>query len=127
MLTVGDLWRGLRQGFRIRREGTRAGKATVEVAHGITSLSPEQADATRLLAEVRGHWSVENGLHYVRDVTLGEDACRVRKGAAPQSLAVCRNLVVFLLGRLPGDNRAQAIRRLAARPAEAMDLLTSRQ
>ena len=50
------------------------GKTTVEVVHGITSLSRERADAARLLGLTRGHWGIENGSHYRRDVTLGEDA-----------------------------------------------------
>ena len=52
----------------------------MEVVHGITSLTPEEANAQRLLELTRGHWGIENRLHDVRDVTLGEDGCRVRKG-----------------------------------------------
>lgn len=95
----------------------------MEVAYGISSLRPEQADAGRLLALVRDHWQVENCLHYVRDVTLGEDACRVRTGSAPQVLAALRNAVVHLLGQLPATSRAGALRRLNARPEEALGLL----
>jgi predicted transposase YbfD/YdcC len=69
----------------------------VEAVYGITSLRRDAADAAALLALVRGHWGIENGLHYVRDVTLGEDACRVRTGNAPQVLAALRNAVVHLL------------------------------
>jgi hypothetical protein len=125
LLTVTGQWPGLRQGFRVRREVTYRGRTTVETVHGITSLPLEQADAARLLGLVREHWQVENGLHYVRDVTLGEDACRVRSGAAPQILAACRNTVVCLLHQVPGDSHAAALRRLAARPDEAIRLLTS--
>ena len=60
------------------------GETTVEVVYGMTSLEPEEADAERLSGLVRAHWGIENGLHYVRDVTLGEDACRVRTGTAPR-------------------------------------------
>ena len=56
-------------------------------------------------------------------MTLGEDACRVRKGAAPQVLAALRNAVVHLLAEVPGASRAAAIRRLNAHPAEALELL----
>jgi hypothetical protein len=70
------------------------------VAHAITSLSPERADAARRLALSRAHWDIENRLPWVRDVTLGEDACRVRTGAAPQVLAACRNAVLTLVRRL---------------------------
>jgi len=105
------------------RERTERGKTTVEVVYGVTSLRPEEADAARLLGLVREHWRIENCLHWVRDVTLGEDACRVRKGAAPQVLAALRNAVVHLLSGVEGESRAAALERLAARPDEALGLL----
>ena len=128
ILTAGGQWAGRRQGFRVRRAVTYRGKTTVETVHGITSLTPEQADAARLLQAVREHWQVENGVHYVRDVTLGEDACRVRKGTAPQVLAALRNLVVFVVSAVASldgstDSRPDVIRRCAAQPAYATQLL----
>ena len=117
-------WPGLRQGFRVRRWGIRQGKPYEEVVHGITSLPVEKADAKRLLELVRGHWRIENSLHYVRDVTLGEDACRVRRDAAPQVLAALRNVAVHLLKRVK-TNYAEAIRRLAAQFPKAIDFLLS--
>jgi hypothetical protein len=95
----------------------------VEVVYGITSLGPARATAAQLLGLVRDHWQVENGLHYVRDVTLGEDACRVRKGSAPQVLAGLRNVVVHLLAGVRADSRQAAVERLSARPTEAMELI----
>jgi hypothetical protein len=80
VLTVARRWPGLRQGFRVRRHGVRGGKPYAEEVYGITSLDPEEADAARLLALVRAGWGIENRLHYVRDVTLGEDACQVSRG-----------------------------------------------
>jgi predicted transposase YbfD/YdcC len=127
LLTVSRDWVDLQQGFRVRREITRRGETTVEIVHGITSLPAAQADATRLLQAVRDHWQVENRLHYVRDVTLGEDACRVQIGHAPQNLAACRNAVVCLLARVAEDNCLAAIQRLAARPDEALALLKSQE
>ncbi len=127
ILTVFDQWPGLTQGFRITREVTHRGRTTVEVVHGITSLPRGRADAAHLLRAVRNHWQIENQLHYVRDVTLGEDACRVRTGNAPQNLAACRNAAVCLLARVPSDNRADAIRRLAARPDAAIALINSKK
>jgi hypothetical protein len=88
-------WPGLAQVFRLTRERTATSKTTTEVVHGSTSLPRERADARRLLALARQHWGIENRLHYVRDVTLGEDDCRVRSGAAPQALAA-----IHLLRRL---------------------------
>jgi predicted transposase YbfD/YdcC len=127
LLTVSRDWVDLQQGFRIRRAITRRGETTIEVVHGITSLPTAQADATRLLEAVRDHWQVENRLHYVRDVTLGEDACRVQTGQAPQNLAACRNAVVCLLARVAEDSCLAAIQRLAARPDEALALLKSQE
>src|SRR4051794_29016867 len=73
-------WPEVGQVFEIERLRTVGGETKVEVVYGITSLTREQASATELLGLVRTHWGIENGLHYVRDETLSEDRCRVRKG-----------------------------------------------
>jgi len=112
-------WPGVGQVFRLQRERTAGGRTTVEVVYGITRLTRAQAGAGRLLALVRGHWGIENRLHYVRDVTLGEDACRVRSGGAPQVLAAVRNLAVYPLEGGTAASKAAATRRLAAHPKEA--------
>lgn len=72
---------------------------------------------------VRGHWGIENSVFYVRDVTLGEDHCRVRTGTAPHILSGMRNTVLNLLHRIEGINIAAALRRHAAHPLEALKLL----
>lgn len=127
VLTSGRKWRGLKQGFELVRERTVKGHKTVEVAHGITSLGPERADARRLLEIVRRHWHIENKLHWVRDVTLAEDACRVRTGAAPQVLAALRNACVHLLSleaaREKDTSRAAACHHFAANPDKALGAL----
>jgi hypothetical protein len=123
ILTLHRLWPGLAQGFELVRERTVKGQTTVEVSYGITSLGPQEADAARLLELVRGHWRIENCLHYVRDVTLGEDACRVRKGSAPQVLAALRNATVHLLAGVGAESRVAATEILAARPNQALSLL----
>jgi hypothetical protein len=123
ILTLHGKWPGLAQGFELTRERTIKGVTTVEVVYGITSLKAEEANARRLLGLTRGHWGVENRLHYVRDVTLGEDGCRVRKGAAPQVLAAVRNAVIHLLAGVEAPSRAAAIRRLNNHPEEALALL----
>lgn len=123
ILTAGPTWAGLRQGFEITRERTVGGKKTVEVVYGITSLSPQRADAATLLALVRSHWRIENELHYVRDVTLKEDACRVRKGTAPQVLAALRNAVLHLLARVEARSVPEAIEQLQLQPDRARTLI----
>ena len=74
---------GRKQGFERVRERTEHGPKTVELVPGLTRLSPQRADATRLRERIRGHWGIEPKRHDKRAGTLGEDASRVRKGAAP--------------------------------------------
>lgn len=123
MLTAGSKWPGLKQGIELRRERRVKGKVEVEVSYAITSRSPDEANAERLLVFVRDHWTIENQLHYVRDVTLGEDACRVRTGSAPQVLAALRNAVVHLLAGVPADSNPAAIETLQLNPDHAQRLI----
>lgn len=81
-----------------------------EVAYGITSLSPEKADAQRLLSLNRGHWCIENRLHWVRDVTFDEDRSQVRVGEGPRVMATLRNLAISLFRLHEVKNTAQALR-----------------
>jgi predicted transposase YbfD/YdcC len=122
ILTKRRAWKGLQQGFELTRERTAKGKTTVEVVHGITSLSAERAAADRLLELSREHWGIENGSHYRRDVTLGEDASRVRKGSAPEVLAGLRNSIIHLVKDV-APCLAAAIRRLGNCFSQALNLL----
>lgn len=123
ILTLAQKWEGLKQGFRITRERTVDDKKTIEVVYGITSLSSERANAATLLVLLRDHWRIENALHYVRDVTLGEDGCRVRRGSAPQVLAALRNAVVHLLAEVDAESRPEAIEILQIHPDRAKELI----
>jgi len=112
---------GARQGFRVVRERTDAktGAASAETAYGITTVAAERAGPARLLAWNRGHWQVENGNHYRRDATMGEDASRARSGHAPANNATLNNIalaVVFHSGfrYLPEAQLHFAMRRRAA-------------
>lgn len=115
-------WAGLKQGFELRRERTIQGVTTRETVYGISSLSVEQADARRLLALTRGHWGIENGLHHKRDVTLGEDASRVRREGAPQVMAALRNSIVHVLDDA-ADSLAAAVRTMSNCFNKALALL----
>jgi len=64
-------------------------------------LSSLPADAQRLLAATRAHWSVENSFHWTLDVIFAEDASRVRLDDAPENLAVIRHIALNLLKRHP--------------------------
>jgi predicted transposase YbfD/YdcC len=116
-------WPGLEQAFLLERQRTVAGKTTTETAYGITSLPRHKADAQTLLRLTRDHWGIENRLHWVRDMTFGEDACRVRKGSAPQILAAFRNVAIRLLNAAGCRNIAARLRRHAAQPALALALI----
>ena len=122
LLTKTQDWAGLKQGFELTRERTIRGVTTRETVYGITSLSVAQADAGRLLALTRGHWRIENSLHYKRDVTLAEDASRVRRGAAPQVMAALRNSLVHVLGGT-ADSLAAAVRTMSNCFSKALALL----
>lgn len=115
-------WAGLKQGFELPRERTIQGVTTRETVYGISSLSVAQADASRLLELTRGHWGIENGLHYKRDVTMGEDASRVRQEAAPQVMAALRNSIIHLLDKT-ADNLAAAMRTMSNCFGKALALL----
>ena len=116
-------WPGLGQVCCVERTRRHKGRETVERAYAITSLPPERAAAARLLGIWRGHWGIENRLHWVRDVVFGEDQSQVRTGSAPQLLAALRNLVIGML-RLNGvKNIAAALRHYGWKPWETLTLI----
>jgi predicted transposase YbfD/YdcC len=116
-------WPGVAQCFKLVRERTMHGKTTTETVFGITSMDRDKADARRLLKLTRQHWQIENGVFYVRDMSMGEDHCRVRTAGAPMILSTMRNVVLNLLNRLGVTNKAAQLRRHAAHPDEALMLV----
>jgi hypothetical protein len=111
-------WPGVGQVGQVESTVTRDGKTTTEVRGFVTSVPRSEADGSRLLGWVRGHWSIENRSHYVRDVTMGEDASRIRKGSGPEVMAAVRNAAIGFL-RLSGASKiAAALRRNGSRIGE---------
>jgi hypothetical protein len=108
-------WPAVAQVGFLERTVTVGGEASVEVHYLITSVPRDRAGAATLLAWARGHWGIENRLHWVRDVTLGEDANRTRSGSGPQVLAALRNLAISTLRVDAVTNIAAALRCNAAR------------
>jgi predicted transposase YbfD/YdcC len=107
------------------RTGKKARWRT-ETVYAITDLAPHQARPAELAAWIRGHWQIENGLHWVRDVTFAEDHSQVRTGAAPQVMATLRNLVISLHRLAGADNLAAALRhhaRNALRPLQLLKII----
>ena len=119
------VWPGLDQAFKIERRivEQKSGKERSEAVYGITSLSRERAAAGVVLEINRGHWSIENQSHWVRDVTFDEDRSQVRKGSLPQVMAALRNTAIGVLRWSGESNIAAACRRLAAQPWAALALL----
>lgn len=109
-------WPGVKQVCKVHRKIIRDGKMTSEVQYAITSVGRDQADAATLLKWWRGHWGIENKVHWVRDETFGEDRCRVRTGHAPQILAGIRNLAMNWLRSRKTVNLAAALRENAWNP-----------
>lgn len=120
--TVGEPWPGVNQVCRIQRvvrrknRKTGAWQTTAEVDYAITSLDRERADADNLLKRWRVHWHIENRLHWVRDVTFGEDASQIHKGQAPEVFATLRNAAISLLRQFGFSSTAVGKRDLQMGP-----------
>lgn len=116
-------WPALAQAFRLERTWQEGGIRKGEVHYGITSLPPDIADADRLLALRRGHWQIENGLNYVKDVTMGEDRSLVHLGSGPSIMAMLRDLSVSLLYQSGCRKIAKRLRYHSRHPEHAVALL----
>lgn len=123
-------WPGVGQVYCLERkfDWVRQGKVfktSCEIEYGITSLSNTNASPPQVLQFRRGHWFIETGLHYRRDVTFREDATRMTIGAAGRILATVNNLVIGLIKRAGHRNAAKARRHYDGHVAEAFGLLLS--
>ena len=125
-VTAGLLFPHAAQAIQITRRTRRISerKWRTETSYAITSLPAAQARPAQLAEWIRGHWKIENQLHWVRDVTLGEDLSQARTGTGPHVMAAIRNLVISIL-RLAGHaSIARALRHTARNPERAFRLLT---
>lgn len=103
-------WPELRSVVRVERSGWRGTKPFCEERFFISSYSASAAEFGR---RVREHWAIENGLHWVKDVVLGEDDCRTRAGQAPQNLGLLRSIALTLVRRAGEPSMTQARRQWA--------------
>lgn len=104
----------LGQAFAIERHRTdkKTGESSCEVAFGITSRSPQEADAKHVLATNRNHWSIENSCHYIIDWNFDEDRSRIRCGYGPENITRLRRFVIGIIKSKGGTNVAQKMRQL---------------
>jgi DDE_Tnp_1-associated/Transposase DDE domain len=116
-------WPGLAQVFRLERTWCEHGKTKHALHYGITSLSPQAGPPARLLALKRGHWRIENGLHRVKDVTLGEDQSTLHTGQGPTVMAFLRDAAVSLLRRAGIRHITARLREHAQDPIPAVALV----
>ena len=118
-----QLFPGAQRAMKIVRRRTDAttGATSTETVYAITSLGHRYADGVLLARWLRSHWLIENSVHWVRDVTLGEDHSGVRTGAGPQVMAALRNTAINI-SRLAGHtNIAAAQRHFSWTPAAALN------
>jgi predicted transposase YbfD/YdcC len=87
-------WSGLKTITQVQRERHIDGKISSETSYYISSLDK---DAPKIARAIRGHWQIENSLHWILDVTFDEDRCRVRKDHAPANMAILRHIVINMI------------------------------
>lgn len=118
-------WPDVKQVFSIEREVVQKGKQSYQKVYGLTNLSPQEADAQKILSLNRGHWSVENKSHWVRDVVYREDHSQIRVGGLPQVMAIFRNLAIALI-KASGQSVTKANRLYATNHSLSLELLFQR-
>lgn len=115
-------WKGLKTIVMVRRKRTLWNDETDEFSYYISSW---EADAAVIAHSIRSHWSIENNLHWVLDVTFKEDHSRIRMGHGPENMGLLRRLCVNLINRHPSKDSLQTKRFRAALSHDFLiDLLT---
>jgi len=114
-----------KQVIRITRKRlvNATGQSSVEVVHAVCSLPFEHARPATIAAWLRQHWGIENGVHWVRDVTFDEDRHHAHAGNSAQILATVRNTAINLHRLAGADNIAEACRTTALTADRRLDLL----
>ena len=113
-------WPGLNRFVRLERITTIDGQTTRSVTYAATSLSVDQADASRLLELIRGRWAIES-LFWIKDAVMREDHSRIRSGRSAESMSILRNSAINFLRAQKVPNFAAALRENALK---VHDLLT---
>jgi predicted transposase YbfD/YdcC len=111
------------QATQIVRRRKMKGKWSAETCYAVTSLSITQAAHAQLAAIIRGHWGIEDRLHWVRDLDFDEDRSQVRTASGPRIMASLRNLVITILRLSAATSIAAALRYHARRPARPLQTI----
>ena len=115
----------LGQAFLVQRETTdkKTGEHSCEIAFGITSRTPEQADPQRVLITNRGHWCIENSCHYIIDWNYDEDRSRIRTGYGPENITRLRRFAIGIIKSKGVRSVAQKMRQLTRNVRLVFDYL----
>jgi predicted transposase YbfD/YdcC len=113
------------QAFVIEREriDKKTLKVSKEIVYGVTSCTPDQADAHHVLKTNRGHWCIENCCHYIIDWNYDEDRSRIRTGHGPENLTRIRRFAVGLIKSKGVPSVAQKMRELTMNVRMVLDYL----
>ena len=107
----------------VRRRQVKGKKWSTETCYAVTSLAITQANPAQLAAIIRGHWAIEDRLHWVRDIDFDEDRSQVRTASGPQVMASLRNLVITILRLAGAGSIAAALRYHARRPSRPLQTI----
>jgi len=99
------------------------GKPSTETVYGLTRHTPATADPARVLAFNRGHWTIENGCHYLLDWNWDEDRCTLRTGHGPENITALRRFAIGVIKSKSRDTVAATIQRLARNVRLVFDYL----
>jgi predicted transposase YbfD/YdcC len=113
------------QAFVVERHRTdkKSGKYSCETSYGITSQSPKEANPQRVLSTNRGHWSIENGCHYIIDWNYDEDRSRISKGFGPENITRLRRFAIGIIKSKGVSSVAQKMRQLTRNVRQVFDYL----
>lgn len=107
---ISSSWKGLQQVIAIQRVVKDKGRFREQTAYYISS---QNSNAFLYEQGIRGHWEIENSLHWVKDVTLKEDASKIKMGNAAQNISTLKNISINLFRTNQYNNIAQAMRLVA--------------
>ncbi len=113
------------QAFLVERHCTekKTGETSREIAYGLTSRTPQQADPQRVLKVNRGHWTIENSCHYILDWNYDEDRSRIRTGHGPENITRLRRFAIGVIKSHGARSVAQKMRQLTRNVRLVVDYL----
>jgi predicted transposase YbfD/YdcC len=113
-------WLSIKSVARVESTREIKGKISTETRYYVSSID---AEPSKILSSIRSHWAIENSLHWVLDMSFGDDQSRIRKENAPQAMAVIRHIALNLLQLTKAQMPRQSIKRLRKMGGWSDDIL----